>query len=444
MVGKWKLLGIVVLISLGLMIPSPGVKGITPTPSMDSLSFSITADKKEYAPGEKVTFNLILENRGNSDLTLRFSTSQVYDIQISGPGSYFWRWSKDRFFAQVITEIQLRPGERKAFQESWETGENFAPGEYSVTAWLLVPEGKFEAKTEIKLGSEGAIKTVVLVSDPSGAMIKIEAVNPQIKEKFKEMLSGELELWVGGKVVKDLEVNPPWHFYFDPQTIEIAEVTAEGLQAVFLRTIENDLDYWAGLSTAYISAKVVFIFDSPPFKDISENWAYPLILMLFSKGIVNGFPDGNFYPEKSLTRAEFIKILMEALKPPIPLIHVQNPTFSDVPFSHWASSYVENAALLGWVKGFPDGTFRPEDPLTKEQVLTFIVRAGNLKAETPKRATFPDLPAEHWAFPYVETAVQHGLIGVNDFNLTNSLFGTGLPSTRSQVCLIMVRFLFFF
>lgn len=444
MAGKWKLLAIVFLISLGLLLPVLGVKGVTPTPSLEGLNFWIATDKGEYAPGEKVTLNLILENRGSSDLTLRFSTSQVYDIQISGPGSYFWRWSKDRFFAQVITEIRLRPGERKIFQEFWETGENFAPGDYLVTASLIFPEGKLEAKAVIRLSSGGSIKAVVLVSDPSGAMIKIDIVDRQIKEKFQEMLSLEKELWVGGKIVKDSTGNPPWHFRFDPDTIEIAEVTAEGLQAVFLRTIETELDYWTEISPAYISGKVISIFDSPPFKDVSENWAYPLILMLYSRGIIDGFPDGNFYPERSLTRAEFIKILMEALKPPIPLIHVQNPTFSDVPFSHWASSYVENAVLLGWAKGFPDGTFRPDDPLTKEQVLTFIVRAGNLKGKTPQKGTFPDLLVEHWAFPYVETAVQWGLIGVNDFNLTDSLFGTGLPSTRSQVCLIIVRFLFFF
>jgi hypothetical protein len=442
-VGKMKQIGIILFIILGLISPALGVFGVSPSPALEGLIFSVSPQKDSYSPGEKVTLNLTIKNTGTSFLTLRFSTSQVYDIQIVGPNSYFWRWSKDRFFAQVITEILLNPGEEKVFQEFWETNKDFSPGEYSISAWLLYMERKLEAKAVVTLTSRPSGNGVALVSDPAGCMIKIDITDIQVREKLEKMLTQGKELWVGGKVERDDSGNPPWHFRFDPDTIEVAEVTAEGLQAVYLKAIESDLEYWMKISPAYISGKVVAIFDSPPFKDIQENWAYPLILMLYSKGIINGFPDGNFYPERSLTRAEFIKILMEALNPPIPLIHVQYPTFSDLPFSHWASSYVENAVLLGWVKGFPDGTFRPDEPLTKEQVLTFIVRASAFQGETPEKPTFSDLPPDHWAFPFVEQAVEMGLIGVNDFLLTSSLFGTGLQATRSQVCLIMVRFLFF-
>ena len=431
---------------LAIFATAAGALALTPSlPSQNSLTLSVIPEKLAYAPGDKVKLRLVLENTGNAPLTLEFPTAQIYDIQITGPNYYFWKWSKGRMFAQVITTITLEPGERKEFLETWETDPKLALGEYSILAWIVSPAYSVQAKGQVSIGQKEEEKSVVLVSDPRGHMILLEINDASILQELRSMLLENKELWVGGKIERF--DNPPWHFQFLPDSIEIAEVTAEGLQAVYLEVIEQDLDYWIDISPAYIQGKVVAIYDSPPFRDIEENWAYPVILMLYNKGIINGFPDGNFYPERLLTRAEFVKMLPLALNPPIPLIGVENPTFFDVPFSHWASSYVESAALLGWVKGYLDGSFGPDDPLTKEQILTILARAGGWMKEgyeqsLPQSPTFLDIPKAHWAFPYVEIAVEKGLICLGDPHLTDGTFGVGFPALRNQTCLLLVRFLF--
>jgi hypothetical protein len=433
---------------LAIFATAAGALALTPPlSSQNSFTLSVIPEKLTYAPGERVKLRLVLENTGSASLTIEFPTAQIYDIQIAGPNSYFWRWSRGRMFAQVITTITLEPGERKEFLETWETEPSLSPGKYEVLAWLVAPAFQVQARTQVNIGESSTGKAVALISDPEGCMILVQVPDASRLEKLRTMLQGNMELWVGGKVESDRFVNPPWHFRFDPETLEIAEVTAEGLQAVYLLTIDSDLDYWMRISPAYIQGRVVAIYDSPPFRDIEENWAYPVILMLYNKGIINGFPDGNFYPERLLTRAEFVKMLLLALNPPIPLIRAENPTFFDVSFSHWASSYVESAALLGWVRGYPDGSFGPDDPLTKEQILTILARAGGWMKEgyeqsLPQSPTFLDIPKAHWAFPYVEIAVEKGLICLGDPHLTDGTFGVGFPALRNQTCLLLVRFLF--
>ncbi|MCR4432555.1 MAG: S-layer homology domain-containing protein [Caldiserica bacterium] len=438
----------ITIVLLTFLFISGGVNAAPVAPPGGTLYFQVFPEKQSYAPGEKVVLHLVLENPGKTPLTLQFSTSQVYDIQITGPGSYFWRWSKGRMFAQVITTITLEPGEKKEFQETWETEPSLSPGEYEVLAWLVSPNLEVQASTQVNLGEGSTGKAVALISDPEGCMILVRVPDSSRLLALKTMLQENRVLWVGGKVEADRFANPPWHFRFDPETLEVAEVTAEGLQAVYLRTIDSELDYWMRISPAYIQGKVVAIYETPPFNDAGENWAYPVILMLYAKGIINGFPDGNFYPERTLTRAEFVKMLLLALHPAIPMVRILNPTFSDVPFSHWASDFVENAVLLGWIKGFPDGTFRPDDPLTKEQILTILARAAGwtkdgYEQSLPQSPTFPDIPKAHWAFPYVEIAVEKGLIGLGDPHLTDGTFGVGFPALRNQTCLLLVRYLFF-
>lgn len=438
-----------IVLAIGLMVSFIGEGGVfSASVSNDLINFQIFPEKPSYAPGEKVVLHLVLENLGNSTLDLMFPTSQIYDIQISGPASYFWRWSHGRMFAQVVTTLTIEPGEKKEFTETWPTEPSFSPGKYEVLAWLVCPDVEKQATAIVNLSQISLRQETALISDPAGCMILVRIPDDVRFEALKTMFEESQESWVGGKIEPDPMTNPPWSFYIEPETLNITDKPPLEYQAIYLRTIESNLDYWTHLSSGYFRGKVVTLYEKPPFQDIENNWAYPVILMLNFKGIINGFPDGNFYPERTLTRAEFVKMLFISLNPPIPMIHISNPTFSDVPFSYWASGYIENAVLLKWIKGFPDGTFRPDEPLTKEQVLTILARAaGWIKDDSfpslPVNPTFPDIPRTHWAFPYVEIAVEKGLIHSRDPHLTGDVFGVGTPVLRNQTCLILVRFLFF-
>jgi hypothetical protein len=94
---------------------------------------------------------------------------------------------------------------------------------------------------------------------------------------------------------------------------------------------------------------------------------------LMALGVVNGYPDGTFKPERTVTRAEMAKLLVEALGYG-ELAEGATATFPDVQGT-WAESYVGFAASMDLVLGYPDGTFKPSQPMTMDEAMTMVIRA---------------------------------------------------------------------
>lgn len=173
------------------------------------------------------------------------------------------------------------------------------------------------------------------------------------------------------------------------------------------------------------------------FPDISGHWAQAQLEKLSKIGILKGFPDGYFRPDQMVTRAQFAKVITIALR--IPEVKPASPTFPDVPASHWAYGYVEAAVKRGLLKGFPDGTFRPEDPVSKPQIVK-IIAAENGWTSSPASSSFGDIDKDHWAFPYVEGALNMGILRKPDPNINQSdtVFGD-VSATRAQACVLVYR-----
>jgi S-layer family protein len=91
--------------------------------------------------------------------------------------------------------------------------------------------------------------------------------------------------------------------------------------------------------------------------------------------------------------------------------------------------YVETAKLRGIIDGYADGTFRPENPVTRGQTTKMLVMARGWGLQYPQSATFPDVPPTHWAFPYVETAVRKGIAG----GYADGTFRPNALITRAQL-----------
>lgn len=115
---------------------------------------------------------------------------------------------------------------------------------------------------------------------------------------------------------------------------------------------------------------------SPPlsFPDVpSSYWAYHEVMDLVGAGVINGYPDGTFKPEFPVTRAEFAKMALLSLG--YSQEFPTNPSFPDVDPTEWYYGYVEGAVKHGLVIGYPDGTFQPLGNITLAEILTVIVRA---------------------------------------------------------------------
>lgn len=106
------------------------------------------------------------------------------------------------------------------------------------------------------------------------------------------------------------------------------------------------------------------------FTDVNENdWFNDAVSTVAAAGIVDGYDDGTFAPDKAITRAEFATIASRFST----LTHDGNALFEDVA-GHWAEDNINCAAVTGWVNGYDDGTFRPNDMITRAEAITLINR----------------------------------------------------------------------
>ena len=91
-----------------------------------------------------------------------------------------------------------------------------------------------------------------------------------------------------------------------------------------------------------------------------------------SFGLMKGYDDGTFKPDNNMTRAEFASALMRAAVITNPDAQPAEINFSDVDKSYWAYDDIAKAVSIGFINGYDDGTFRPEDNVTYEQAITMI------------------------------------------------------------------------
>lgn len=125
------------------------------------------------------------------------------------------------------------------------------------------------------------------------------------------------------------------------------------------------------------------------FCDVSENASYAeAVEYLNNIGVMQGDTNGNFNPDKPVSRAEMAAIVCRVLGETENL--TTSSTFTDVPASHWANGYVTKAASLGIIGGYGNGNFGPTDNVTYEQAVTMIVRATVGEDDAINRGGYPD------------------------------------------------------
>ncbi|MDB9511972.1 S-layer homology domain-containing protein [Kamptonema animale CS-326] len=118
------------------------------------------------------------------------------------------------------------------------------------------------------------------------------------------------------------------------------------------------------------------------FSDIENHWSKKCILALAQKNLVSGYPDRTFHPNAPLTRAEFAVLMGNIFHYAQP---IQNPiSFKDVTNNHWAYKDIQNASTKGFLAGYPDKTFQPEQLISRVQA--FIALAAQLKLKVPENS----------------------------------------------------------
>ncbi|GBF75543.1 hypothetical protein PA598K_03960 [Paenibacillus sp. 598K] len=138
------------------------------------------------------------------------------------------------------------------------------------------------------------------------------------------------------------------------------------------------------------------------FTDVeSTRWYADAIGYMEQYGIITGYADGTFKPDAQITRAEFAAIASRFDK----LVAGESGMFSDVPADYWATEYISSAAAKGWIQGYPDGTFKPGNAISRAEVVSLVNRMlervadkGYVDSHTATLNQYTDLIKTHWAY----------------------------------------------
>jgi hypothetical protein len=174
-----------------------------------------------------------------------------------------------------------------------------------------------------------------------------------------------------------------------------------------------------------------------PFSDTdTETTAGQAALSLYRRGVIGGFPDGEFKGQRLVNRAEAAKFLLLSKDASIEDV-ANNHRFVDVLDDQWYTKYVMTAQNKGIINGYADGTFRPGNSVNTAEFLKMLSLTFDLPQHLPY--TFRDVPSDAWYEPYVGIAQAYDL-----FPEKLSTLEPGRELTRNEVAIAMFQFQFLY
>jgi hypothetical protein len=172
------------------------------------------------------------------------------------------------------------------------------------------------------------------------------------------------------------------------------------------------------------------------FQDVKSHWSENEVEKMITLGYIKG-SNGQFRPDDSITRGEFVALMVRVLGLET---NPDETDFNDVSSDDWFAPYISSAVSQGIIKGYDDGTFKPQNPITREEISSLLSSIIDLKLSEEEveeiLSEFKD-QVSPWARPYVAKTVKSGLLkGFPD----NSFKGSS-EATRAQSAVMLLRFL---
>lgn len=184
-----------------------------------------------------------------------------------------------------------------------------------------------------------------------------------------------------------------------------------------------------------VTLKIEAVKNLKHFNDVpSDYWAKDAIEYLATLSMMTGYPDDTFRPAQPLTRAELAALLVKAKG-----FEVKEPDhdlFSDLPASHWASPYIEVALKRKYMYGYPDQKFRPWKEVTRAEAIIVLIKfAGLTEPASISSKPFPDIQKNHWAARSIAVAKQNGMLEY----LSGSNFEPDKPFSRAEAAEVISK-----
>ena len=169
------------------------------------------------------------------------------------------------------------------------------------------------------------------------------------------------------------------------------------------------------------------------FTDLSESyWAYDGIVRLTKAGIIDGYPDDTFKPDGNITRAELVKVVNQVF---LFTERQQASMFSDVTENDWFYEYIVAAQEAGYVDGYPDGTFKPNGLITRQEFCKMLAEINNLTELAYD--SYPVDEISQWAVEYVKKVVSNRIMLPDSEDRFRALDN----ATRAEVCDALAKFI---
>ena len=351
---------------------------------------TLTVEKRPYHPNPPITDKITVEITGNSD-------SVVYDGAEHSVKDYTVKISDSRYTEKDFTfsgkalasginagayEMGLKADQFK------NTNARFANVEFIIKADgvltitqrpLTITAGSAEGIAPVtcdKYTVEGlatgdkvdSVKITGIQSEPGESPnVASDAV---IKNAKGEDVTANYKITYVDGVLKAIEVlNKEIHFnyvigYTDGTIRPNNDISRAEVATIFFRLLTDE-------------ARTQYDKTTSSFSDIKAGmWCNRAIATLTNMGIIKGYTDGSFQPNKSITRAELATIIARFAK-----LDVNTKTFSDIN-GHWAQKNIELAAGNGWINGYEDGTFRPNNNITRAETFAMINRVLDRQTES--------------------------------------------------------------
>ncbi|KAF1085941.1 Endoglucanase precursor [Sporotomaculum syntrophicum] len=182
----------------------------------------------------------------------------------------------------------------------------------------------------------------------------------------------------------------------------------------------------------------VFTVSAKPLSDISGHWAEDYINQLAGSSIMGGYPDGSFRPDANVTREEFVKCLIVALN--IPINSSAKSSYADVYRTSWSYPYIETAVAAGILvpEEAVNGMLRPQEPIPRVEVAKLAVRALGLPIKSNYAGYDDGINIPSSYRGYVGVVKERHLMS----GYPDGTFRAWNPVTRAEACVILIRLIY--
>jgi len=246
---------------------------------------------------------------------------------------------------------------------------------------------------------------IITKKDPDGKLWMVDA-NSQVNKVVEEKISGKYwrNAFEGVKRInefsKDVVENIDDTKNEKPQEIlPPSEMDDPRVQAV----LEENENLQTAENKSSVSSHITFT-------DLEANYPYrEAILALANQGIIKGIGNDKFGPYMTITRAELLKITLKMNK----TSQVgKSVNLYDIK-KHWVEPYVKTAVAKGYIKGYEDNTFRPNNVVNRQEASKIILEASRKTNKFEKNENFTDVSPDHWVSKYASIIKENNLLPLN-------------------------------